>query len=1067
MRNYTSNRVLEKVCALNVLAKMLLFVIALMTTISVSAQSWVLKGKVTDKNNQPIPGVTIAIGNGSAGTVTDFEGNYRIDTRSATSTIHVSCVGFQEQIIGVQNRHVIDIVLVDAQVEVDEVVVVGYGQVKKSDLTGSVSSVSKSAMSERVITSLEDALKGQAAGVQIVQNDGTPGSEYSIRIRGASSVNASSQPIYVIDGMISEDALDLNPGDIESLEIMKDASSTAIYGSRGANGVIIITTKKGKEGKPQIEFYSNVGVQSIANSYDMLNSSEYAQLRFLTSLQYAGSSPTMDSNHIYFTDQDNMYWSITNDNPYLNWQGYSHPDTTNTDWQKAMFRDALFQEYRLNITGGTKASRYSVMGSYMNNEGIVVFSGHKKYTGRFNFDSELTRKLSLSTNINVSHANYDGLATGTSDGVTTSMLRQIPLNPLSQNDLDESVDETQIEVSSNPWYQAKSITKDRIRKSLNIRGVLDYKLSPSILFRITGTYATENNENVTYYPSDVAQGVKQNGRAIWNVSSSVKLMNEDLVYWTPKLSDNHKLKVMAGFTVEKYTGRFLTAENQNFIIENLGGNSIGQGTSPIIPSSSVDNNPYQMASFLGRGEYNYNDRYLFTATMRADGSSRFGSQHKWGYFPSVSLAWRINEEKFIKQLDVFDNFKLRISAGQSGNTAIPAFQTLSTLSTAFVPIDGEKVSYGVALDRPSNENLKWETTTQYDAGLDLAFFDNQLSLTFDVYRKETKDLLLRRNAPYYTGYSSAWDNIGSIQNEGMELTLNAQLVKTQKFSLSADFNIGLNRSKVLSVPGGEMYFDAGVLSGSGNFVVIREGSRLGQWYGYEVEGTYHSQAEIDALPGDYKCFSITKTGLRPGDHKFVDQDDNHLIDSNDRTVIGNGEPDFQGGFGFKIAYGNLEVNTLFQYSYGADVFNANLATLEAGRDMYNQTGRFFHKGWKPTLYNASGEKVMEGNATGNYRMPGGVAENYCLSQFIEDGSFLRLSNVTLSYNFPRQLVNRLHLNKIRIFVTGNNLYCWTNYYGFDPEVNTKQGNLGDFMPSLDYGSYPRARSFSAGLNVIF
>lgn len=1038
-----------------------------------------IHGRVTDGNGEPLLAASVGEYGKNNGVITDNQGNYSITVSSDNAVLVFSYIGMATQEIPVRKRDVINVFLeMDAQF-LDDAVVIGYGQVKRSDLTGAVSTVKNTELEDRVITSLEDALRGKAAGVSIMQNDGVPGSTFSVKIRGASSVNASSTPIYVIDGIICDDAENISVGDVASIEIMKDASSTAIYGSRGANGVIMITTKQGRAGRVKVDLTATVGVQEAVRPYDLMDSREWAEMKYLTQWQYKSyeAAPGAEKgqwlnnpDYIYYRDspaENANWWRISKNATYADYERYSNPDVINTDWQKAMFRPAIYQDYRLNLSGGTDKSKYSIMGSYLNQQGIVVFSGYEKYTGRLNYETQLSPKFKLITNLSLTHTKRDGLATGTSDGVTTSMLRQPPIKSLDDNDLSGADDETEINISSNPYYQAEHIVKDRVSNALNLRAVLDYNINKHWLVRITGTYAYGDNQNYTFYPKTVQQGVKQNGRAIWEMTNYHKLMNEDLVYYTNTFNKNHSLKVMAGFTIESFNNVRLTAENHDFAKEDLAENNIGQGVSPQVPTSSRDVNPYSMLGILGRVEYNLMNRYLFTVSMRADGSSRFGNNHKWGYFPSGAFAWKIDKEEFMKNARCVDAFKLRLSAGSSGNTAIPAFRTLSTVSTAFVPMDGNKVEYGIKLDRPDNDELKWETTNQYDAGIDLVLWKGALSVTVDAYYKVTKDLLIEANAPYYTGYRKAWTNMGSVSNRGIEISLGSRLIENRNFFFDANFNIAFNRSRVISVPGGEQYFEAtNVIPGAGNFVVVKNGQPLGQWYGYKTDGVFRSQEEIDALPDGYKIFSVGKNDLRPGDHKFVNMDDNPAITAEDRTILGNGEPLFTGGFSFNIGYKNFELSTVFQYSYGADVLNANLHTLDAGRDNYNQT-RHLVDAWTPTLYDASGELYYQGNPNGQYRMPGGMAENYCLSDFIEDGSFLRLSDVTLSYSFGRKVLHKLRISNLKLFVAGKNLYVWTKYFGFDPEVNTKQGSLGDFMPSLDFGSYPRSRTFSFGVNLTF
>lgn len=1049
---------------------LLLFTFTFYTSLGFAQKNFEVTGTVTDVSGEPIIGVNVIETSIQSGTITNIKGEYRIKVSSAESVLLFSFLGMNTQEHKVGSRKIVNIIMTEDVKKLDDVVVIGYGTVAKSDLTGSVSSIGKNAMSNRIVTSLEDALKGQAAGLSITQNDGAPGSDFTIRVRGASSVNAASTPIYVIDGIICEDTKDINPGDVESIEILKDASSTAIYGSRGANGVIQITTKRGNEGKTKIEFYANGGVQSSTRLYNLMNSSQYAKMRYQASWIYRNYSSGLNTEYtnpelytIYrdSPETDANYWILPKNSSFKNWQSFS--DSTNTDWQKLMLQDALLQEYRINISGGSKTNKFSIMGNYVNQQGIVVFSGYEKFSGRMNFEQSLSPKAKLNANISYSRAYYNGIATGTSDGVTTSMLRQSPLKSFTNPDA-AGVDESTEDYTTNPYYQAEYITKDRYRNGLVSKLSIDYNLNKNWMLRITGSYVNNTNRNSTFYPKEVAQGIKQNGRAIEERTESNKLTSENLIYYKKQFNKLQKVDAMVGAIFEKYNENWLLAESQNFVVETLGSNDLGQGIVAVLPESSADRNPYQMASFLGRINYGYTDKYLVTVTMRADGSSRFGTKNKWGYFPSVAAAWRASEESFIQNLNVFDNLKVRLNWGLSGNTAIPAFQTLSTLSTAYAPMDGTTPSYGVALDRPQNDDLKWETTSQLGAGIDFGFFKNKLTLSLDAYHKTTRDLLLQMNAPLYSGYTKAWANIGSVTNNGIEVTLDYQIIRNKVWGASFNFNIGLNRSKVFDLPGDEMYFDPGVVSGSGSVVIIKNGGSLGQWYGYKVSGVFTSQDEIDQLPNDYESLSVKKANLRPGDHKFFDSNNDGKITSDDKMELGCGEPLFTGGFGFNVEYKQFSISTIFQYSYGSSIFNANLVALEAGRDVYNQTTRLLNA-WSPTLYNSDGTIADVGNSNGTYRMNGGGPENYLLSTFLEDGSFLRFSDLTFSYSFEKKKLAFLKVEGLKLFLTAKNLFVLTNYYGYDPEVNTRQGGIGDFMPSLDYGSYPRSRAISLGVNL--
>lgn len=1055
----------------NNLCYLLFILIFISPQILIAQSSFIVKGYITDANKEPLVGVTIKEhGTTTNGTMTNIDGEYTIKVKSSSSSLEFSCAGMSTVTENIQGRSTINIVLQDVTRELDEVVVVGYGTVKRSDLTGAVSSIGRDAMEDRIIISLEDAMRGKAAGLQLIQNDGAPGSDFTMRIRGASSVNASSAPIYVVDGIISESSPNIGPGDIESIEVLKDASSTAIYGSRGANGVIIITTKRGAEGKAKVEFYTNIGWQTPTRLYDMMNSTEYALMRYKASgwkyYQY-GTDPSSFTEGTVYRDglnPDANYWVLSDHNTFKNWQSYS--DSINTDWQDALLNTAMVQEYRITVSGGSPDTKYAFSGGYLNQDGIAVNSGYTRYTGRLNLEQKLNNKAKLFANLSATHGKYDGLATNSSDGLINSTLRQRPTLPYEAASIEEDPTTGGGDVISNPYRQVKDITRDRYRNNFVARMVLDYNLNKKILLRATATYATNFNKDKSFFPSTTSQGFKTKGRGVITNADNMKLMGEAFVYYNTKFGKFHKFKLMAGVTAESQTSESFTTENQQFPTTNLGANSMQLGIYPIIPRNSIAET--RLASLLSRAEYSFKDKYLLTATARYDGSSRFGANNKWAFFPSLALAWRISEESAIKQLDIFDNFKLRLSYGRSGNQAIPAYRSLSAMATAVHPMNGTDISYGIMFERPAAKNLRWETTDQFDAGIDLGFLGNKLRVTVDVYNKETSNLLLTKNVPLYSGYRTTWANMGSIRNQGLEVSLGGTIIETKNFAWNSDFNIAFNRSKVLDIgPGGKMGFDPGIIPGSGNFVMIQEGRSLGQWYGYEVDGVYNSQNEID----DHGLTEVLGASgnnmqLRPGDHKFVDQNKDGKINSQDLTVLGRGEPLYTGGFSNSLIYKGFELNFLLLFSYGSKVFNANLATLDAGREGFNQTQHIVES-WSPTLYSSTGELYDAGNPNGKYRLPGGPAENYCLSEFIEDGSFLRISDVTFAYTFNKKITNKLKLKGLKVFASGKNLYVFSNYSGYDPEVNTRQGQTGDLMTSLDFSSYPRARAFSVGFNIIF
>jgi len=1042
-----------------------------------------VKGTVSDTEGQPLPGVTVQIRGKSVAAITNDDGKYQINVPDVKNGVLVfSEIGFITRNVTINDRITLNVTLTSENKSLDEVVVIGYGTTKKSDLTASVSSVSQEALSQRTLLSLADAIKGKAAGVEITQNDGTPGTDNTIRIRGASSVSASSTPLYVVDGIMQDDINNVSPGDIQSVEILKDASGTAIYGSRGANGVILITTKSGKIGKTRVELYTNTGFQKPGHLYGLMNSQQYAHNVFLAS-SYT-YSPASTSNpdvpattlggYTYYRatplGTPGGFWGVQANGPYHDWQNYASPDSANTDWQNALFQNGVIQEHRISVTGGNKDTRYAFLGGYLNQDGLIVFSGYQRYNGRFNYQQNLSKTLKLTANIIGNRSITNGYTPSisalnggvASNAIITSMLLQPPVNKLTFTDIEdnEGVDGY---ITSNPYSLAKYITNDKYTSEWTSRLGLDWAITKNLSFRSTGTYTNINSNTDAYYPTAVASGAKFNGRGIISRGSTGKFMNEDLLYYKLNINKDHKLNLMGGAVFEQNKYNLITAENQNYDIETLGAHGLSNGTSPIIPTYNITE--WSMVSFLSRAEYNYKQKYLLTATMRADGSSRFSKTNKWGYFPSVALAWRMSEEDIFKKIKAISNLKLRLSAGQSGNTAIPSYLTLSTIATYFSPMDGATPNYGVVVERPENLSLKWETTTQYNAGIDLGLFKERFTLTAEAYLKRTKDLLIQKITPGYSGYRTTWTNLGSVQNKGIELTVNGIIIDRKEFNWNASANIGFNRSKAIDI-GAELLLDPGVVASIGNSAIIRNGESLGQWFGYQTDGIYQSDAEIKAS-GITNILGQPTSERRPGTRKYVDQNGDHIIDTQDRIVLGQGQPLYTGGFTNSISYKNFTLNAVVQYSYGNKIYNANKVASEASLNRYN-TRAVYTNAWTPSLYNSTtGELLEAGNPNNQYRMPGSPAELFMTSDWIEDGSFLRLSDITLSYDFRLSTLKKIGIKGLTLFTTGKNLWIWTNYTGYDPEVSTRQGGFGDLMPSLDYASYPRSRVFSFGLKAQF
>lgn len=1043
-----------------------------------SSQPIITTGTVKDSLGSPLAAVTISDMSNKTKTLTDDKGNFSLSIIPG-DLLRITRVGYEPQQITARSVHPMQVVLKVKRTTLSDVVVVGYGTVKKKDLTGAVSTVKERAFTDRTLFSVADAIKGKAAGVQITQNDGTPGSESTIRIRGASSVSASSAPLYVIDGVLQDDANSIDPADIKSVEILKDASSTAIYGSRGANGVIIITTKTGSAGKTLLSFYSNIGLQQPTHLYSLMDAREYARAQFLASAYtYSPASATNSevpattlSDYTYYRDSplntEGGFWGVKNDATYNDWEKYDEPDSANTDWQKTMYQNGLIQDYHINVSGGNAHTKYSFMGGYYNQDGLIVYSGYQRYNGRLNLSQKLSKKVTLFSNISSTHTGTNGYISNSDNGgitsnpIITSVLVQPPTNPLTYTDLEDNGN-VEGYITTNPYSLAKSVTNEKLLSQAVIRLGVDWTINKNFTFRSTGSYVNNDKNTDSYYPKTVASGAKYDGRAIVARQGVVDLMNENLLYYKGRVGQ-HTFNALAGATFEQNKSNLLITENRDFTVENLGSGGLENGTSPIVPTYNLTK--WTMASFLGRLEYGFRDKYLATITMRADGSSRFSKTDKWGYFPSAAIAWKVSNEPFFKDLSSINNLKFRATLGQSGNTAIPSYLTLSTIGTYFSPMDGYTPDYGVVVERPENNSLKWETTTQLDAGMDISLFNNALNITADWYSKRTKDLLIQKVTPAYSGYTSTWTNLGSIENQGFEMNLEVSPILTRSFHWDMNANIGFNRAKAVDV-GGELDLDPGVVVSVGTSVIIRNGDPLGEWYGYQTDGIFQSEADIIAS-GLTVINGQPQSSLRPGSRKFVDQNGDGVIDAQDRVVLGRGQPDFTGGLTNSFSYKGFNLNVVVQYSYGNKIYNANRVPPEASLNNDNLRA-VYADAWRPSLYDiTTGTLVEQGNPNNKYRMPGNPAQLIMMSDFIEDGSYIRISDITLSYGFKVKKIKDIGMSNLLVFVSGKNLFLWTKYTGYDPEVNTRQGGFGDLMPSLDYASYPRSKIYSLGIKAQF
>lgn len=1002
------------------LSKFLMLLLVGITMSSLSFGQTRISGKVTTKQGERLPGVNVIVKGTAQGTTTDSNGNFNLEISDANAVLTFSFIGYSNQEMPVGNKTEFDVSLEEDVQSLEEVVVVGYGTVKKSDLTGSVSSVKGDVFKDMPVLSVDQALQGRAAGVQVMQSSAAPGGGLSVRVRGANSLISGSEPLYVIDGLPiypdnnaygtggdrqAKNALAaLNPNDIESIEVLKDASATSVYGSRGANGVVLITTKRGKDGQTAVNFESSYSTQTISNDIDMLSGSDYA--RYLNTLDVSqGGSPR------YTDAQVNSFGAGTN-------------------WMDAITRTGTIWNNQLMISGGNSNARYAVMGNYMDNEGVVINTNFKRYSVRLNLDNDLFNgKATLTNSWNFARTTSSNVPTdrGGPGGIIITALGLDPTVPVYDADGNYNYPLYDGRFTINPVAEAKEgVDDDQTNRffgttALKILITKDLKFTTSLGLDILN--ATRN----TFYNSMTRLG-RQNGRELQRFDRNlVNVLNENIFTYTKSFGGGHDLEVMAGYTWQEESNSSAFQSVRGLDSDDFESLNFQNGTKPQIGSSSrID---WALESFLGRINYNFKDRYLLTLTARRDGSSKFGPNNKWATFPSAAFGWRLINESFFENAgltNIFDDFKLRVSYGVTGNSQIPAYQSTSDLSPRNYVFNGVLVS-GYAATRVANPDLKWEQTKMFNTGLDMSFLSNRLSVSLDYFNNKTTDLLLYISIPQSTGFGTLLKNTGSLSNHGFEVTVDAKAL-TGDLTWDLSGNLSVLRNKIEDLGGSAPFFansPSGHLGVNGSWV--EAGNPIGVWRGYNFIG----------VGAD-------------GDPVYEDRNNDGSITAEDYTIMGDPNPDFTWGLNSTLGYKGFDFAIFFRGVHGADVRNLQQSEIGDGAQKINQISNILTDSWTEQNLNAPRPAVDATRDFASYRRS---------SYFIEDGSFIRLQNVSLGYRVPVAKVFR----SIRVYASAQNLFVITDYQGFDPEVNNQgQSNLnrGD-----DYDAYPRARTFTVGLNL--
>ncbi len=1003
-------------------------------------------GRVTDETGQLLPGVTVLVkssseANRTNGTTTAADGSFRISVPSANATLVVSYVGYLSQEIAMNNRSVLEVSLVPGDKTLSEVVVVGYGTQEKKDLTGAIATVGARDIQRLPVSGFDQALKGQVAGLQITNTSGAPGGNTSILVRGISSITGGNDPLFVIDGFpvnnsgVGNPLNTINPNDIESIDVLKDASATAIYGSRGSNGVIIITTKKGKSGKTRYEINAYTGFQELAKKVPLMNAQEYA------------AWVTEARNASYLDNVVGANVADPNSKRAISYQipvAFQDPSKlTTTDWQEAIFRKAPIRSYQLSASGGTDNLRYALSGGYFNQQGIIINSGLERYTFRANLDGKLSPKLNVGINLAPSYTKQnDVIAEGHygAFGILSSAQSMPPYLPIYNADgtYASYVNATEGQPAiANPVQIANEylIRPSQFRLLGNVYA--DYSILSDLRLRVTMGTDLNYSKNRTWSPNTI--NPSNPSTATSSNAENNSWLNENTLSYKKQFG-LHGVDAVVGFTSQRSYSNSITATANNFpdnLVPNINGGTVTSGGEGI--------QIYTLQSFLARVNYVFNDKYLLTGTIRRDGSSRFGTDNRWGTFPSASVGWRLSEESFMKGQQLVTDLKLRASYGFTGNNAIGNYRAIGQLSSVRYVV-GETLVSGLSRSSFTNPDLGWETTRQLDLGLDFSLLNSRVSVTADYYRKVNTDMLFTIQTPSVTGITSAVVNLGKVENKGVELSLSSRnLVGALKWNTNV--NITFNRNKVL-----QMSNDAErILSASGGrpaYAVTQVGFPIGSFYGRRFLGIFQTEQEAK----EYK----PQPNAHAGDVKWKDIDGNGIIDANDREVIGSPFPKYYFGFNNSFTYKNVSLDIMTSGNVGQQVYNNSFYLNNSG--VQNNA--------KYVYDNRYVSPEQPGNGLFGRAIRGGKNDNTQYSSvYLFDASFLRIRNVTLAYALPGTLINRLHLSSVRVYATATNLYTFTKYPGYDPETNISGDNLTSF--GLDFGAYPQARTITFGLNLSF
>ena len=1016
-----------------ILLRFAAFLLGIASVGNLSAQTFFQSGTVIDaESNEPLIGVNILTEPGGTGTVTDYDGTYTLEVREGDVLVF-SYTGYENTRRNAVRDEVINVRLQPNSELLKEVVVVGYGSQKRSDLTGALSSVSEEEIKALPVTGLDQALQGRAAGVLVTQNSGAPGGAVSVRVRGIGST-LTAEPLYVIDGVpvvndnagtssnLSEldgggqnsNALNtINPNDIQSIEVLKDASATAIYGARGANGVVLITTKRGESGQSRINFDTYVGVQELSKKIPVMNLVEYAD---------------------YVTERGNSTPIEEFERPELLGEG--------TDWQDAVFQTALQQNYQLNLSGGSDKTTFAIGGGYNYKEGIVIGSDFTRISGKLNLDHKINDRIRVGNSLLLSRTNENITFNDNSSGVIYTALLMVPNAPVYNVDGTFAAPQEEIILQfDNPVARALDTDDQNFKTRFLSNLYAEIDLLEGLRYRTEfGSDILYSNQN-TFLPSFDRGNFSGKSGVRRSVNNSFFWINKHLLTYTKQLTPRHKIDGLLGFEAQEGNYEWLYASRENLPTNDLQQINLGDAGQA---QNGGGAGHFALLSYFARANYNFDERWLVTATLRRDGSSRFGANNRYGLFPSAAVAWRISNEERVKNIDWLYNLKLRAGVGAVGNQEIGLYSYTANLRGVNVVI-ADQLGTGFAPDNIANPDVKWEASVQTNVGVDLGLWENRVEIIADAYLRRAEDMLLPQLIPATAGWlNPPFVNIGSIENRGVELTINTQNT-TGKFDWSTGFNFSVNRNEVLDLG------STGALTGVVQRIPVTRtevGQPVGMLYGWVTDGIFQSLAEVTEAP-------FQSDGTRAGDIRFKDLNNDGIIDGEDQTFIGDPNPDFTANLNNTIRYKGFDVNIFLQGVYGNEIMNLLRRNLESMVNNSNQL-KIVADRYRTGMPSTTLPRSVFNDPNDNRRIS---------DRWVEDGSFLRLRNVTFGYNLPKPVLEKFRLQNLRVYLSGQNLITWTKYSGYDPEIGSF--NQNPLVNGVENGRYPIARSFTFGVNAGF